>query len=56
MFLERAVWLVYPNAAFTLIVGTAPPPAEADEQPPGEEFRLGLFGLPIDLSPSDADK
>ncbi len=25
-----------PNAACTLISGTAPPPAEGDEQPPGE--------------------
>jgi hypothetical protein len=53
---DLAVWQAYPNAAFTLISGTAPPPAEDDEQPPGEEFRLGLFELPIDPDPSDSDK
>jgi hypothetical protein len=35
---DLAVWQPYPNAAFTLIRGTAPPPAEDDEQPAGEEF------------------
>ena len=45
---DLAVWQAYPNAAFTLIRGTAPPPAEGDEQPAGEEFRLGMFELPID--------
>jgi hypothetical protein len=53
---DLVVWKVYPNAAFTLISGTAPPPAEGDEQPPGEEFRLGLFELPIDPSPSEDEK
>jgi hypothetical protein len=53
---DLAVWKAYPNAAFTLISGTAPPPAEGDEQPPGEEFRLGLFELPVDPNPSDSEK
>jgi hypothetical protein len=53
---DLAVWQAYPNAAFTLIRGTAPPPAEGDEQPAGEEFRLGLFELPIDSNPSDSEK
>jgi hypothetical protein len=53
---DLVVWKTYPNAAFTLISGTAPPPAEGDEQPPGEEFRLGLFELPVDPNPSDSEK
>jgi hypothetical protein len=44
---DLAVWQAYPNAAFTLIRTTAPAPAppEADGQPVGEEFRLGVFEL-----------
>jgi hypothetical protein len=53
---DLAVWQAYPNAAFTLISTTAPPPTEGEEQPPGEEFRLGIFELPIDPSTSDRDK
>jgi hypothetical protein len=53
---DLVVWKAYPNAAFTLISGTAPPPAEGDEQPPGEEFRLGLFELPVEPDPSDNEK
>jgi hypothetical protein len=53
---DLAVWQAYPNAAFTLISGKAPPPSEDDEQPPGEEFRLGLFELPVDPNPSDSEK
>jgi hypothetical protein len=53
---DLAVWQAYPTAAFTLISGTAPPPAEGDEQPPGEEFRFGIFEVPIDPSTSDREK
>ena len=45
---DLAVWQAYPNAAFTLISAAARPPAEGDEHPAGEEFRLGMFELPID--------
>jgi hypothetical protein len=51
---DLAVWRAYPNAAFTLIGATAPAPAEGEEQPAGEEFRLGIFELPID--PDDTDR
>ncbi len=53
---DLAVWQVYPNAAFTLIQTTAPAPAEGEEQPAGEEFRLGAFELPIDSNTSDSEK
>ena len=55
---DLTVWQAYPNAAFTLIRGTAPPPApaEGDEPPAGEEFRLGAFEVPIDFSASDSEK
>ena len=35
---------------------TAPTFADREEQPAGEEFRLGLFELPIDSNPSDSEK
>ena len=49
---DLAVWKAYPNAAFTLIGATPPGPAEGDEPPAGEEFRLGIFELPVDSEPS----
>ena len=45
---DLAVWQVYPNAAFTLISAIPPVPAEGEEPLAGEEFRLGIFELPID--------
>jgi hypothetical protein len=51
---DLAVWQAFPKAAFTLI--SAPAPAEGDEQPVGEEFRLGAFELPIDSDYSDSEK
>jgi hypothetical protein len=51
---DLAVWQAYPNAVFTLI--SAPAPAEGDEQPAGEEFRLSMFELPIDSNYSGSDK
>ena len=42
---DLAVWQAYPNAAFTLIRTLTPPPATNDEEPVGEEFRLGTFEL-----------
>ena len=53
---DLAIWQAYPNAAFTLIGPTAPAPAEVDEQPAGDEFRLGIFELRIDSSTSDSEK
>jgi hypothetical protein len=53
---DLAVWQAYPNAAFTLISATAPPPVEGEEQLAGEEFRLGIFELPIDSNYSDNEK
>ncbi len=53
---DLAVWQAYPNAAFTLIRAPAPAPAEGDEQPAGEEFRLGAFEVPINSSPADSEK
>jgi hypothetical protein len=35
----------YPNAAFTLIRTLTSAPAKTDEEPVGEEFRLGTFEL-----------
>ena len=42
---DLAIWQAYPNAAFTLIRTLTSPPAETDEGPVGEEFRLGTFEL-----------
>jgi hypothetical protein len=53
---DLAVWQAYPNATFTLIGTTAPAPVEGEEQPTGEEFRLGIFELPIDPGASDHEK
>jgi hypothetical protein len=54
---DLVVWRAYPNAAFTLISGPALPPTEGDEQqPPGDEFRLGIFEVPIDPGLSEDEK
>ena len=53
---DLAIWQAYPNAAFTLIGTTAPAPVEGEEQPAGEEFRLGIFELPTDPDTSDREK
>jgi hypothetical protein len=53
---DLAVWQAYPNAAFTLIAAPPPAPAEGDEPPVGDEFRLGIFELPIDSGDSDREK
>ena len=42
---DLAIWQAYPNAAFTLIRTLTSPPAKTDEEPVGEEFRLGTFEL-----------
>jgi hypothetical protein len=49
---DLAVWQAYPNAAFTLISAPAPAPAEGEEALAGDEFRLGIFELPVDSSDS----
>ena len=41
---DLAIWQAYPNA-FALIKTITSPPAETDEEPVGEEFRLGTFEL-----------
>jgi hypothetical protein len=43
---DLAIWQAYPDAVFTLIRTTSPP-AETDEEPVGEEYRLGTFDLRI---------
>jgi hypothetical protein len=53
---DLAVWRLYPNAAFTLISAIPPAPAEGEEPLAGDEFRLGIFELPIDSSTSDSGK
>jgi hypothetical protein len=53
---DLAVWQVYPNAAFTLISATPPAPVEGEEQPAGEEFRLGAFEVPIDSGDTESAK
>ena len=45
---DLAIWKAYPNAAFTLIRSSTPPPAGTDEELAGEEFRLGTFELRTD--------
>ena len=42
---DLAIWQAYPNAAFTVIRTLTSPPAKTDEEPVGEEFRLGTFEL-----------
>ena len=42
---DLAIWQAYPNAAFTLIRTLTSAPAKTDEEPVGEEFRLGTFEL-----------
>jgi hypothetical protein len=42
---DLAIWPAYPNAAFTLIRTLTSAPAKTDEEPVGEEFRLGTFEL-----------
>ena len=51
---DLAVWQAYPNAAFTLIRTTAPAPPAAEEQPMGEEFRLGTFEIRIHSNYSES--
>jgi hypothetical protein len=53
---DLAIWQAYPNAAFTLIRTVKSPPAEGDEKPAGEEFRLGTFELRIGSNYSDGEK
>ncbi len=53
---DLAVWQVYPNAAFTLIGATPPARVEGEEPPAGEEFRLGIFELPIDSDDPDSEE
>jgi hypothetical protein len=53
---DLAIWQAYPNAAFTLIRTVESPPAESDEKPAGEEFRLGTFDLRIGSNYSDGEK
>ena len=50
---DLIVWKAYPNAAFTLISAPSPPPVEGEEQPPGDDYRLGIFEVPIDPGASD---
>jgi hypothetical protein len=53
---DLAIWQDYPSAAFTLVRTLRSPPAEADEETIGEEFRLGAFELDIALNYSEGEK
>jgi len=53
---DLAIWRAYPNAAFTLVRTVTSPPAQTDEEPAGEEFRLGTFDLRIDSNYSGGEK
>ena len=53
---DLGIWQAYPNAAFSLIRAPPSPPAEADEEPVGDEFRLGTFDLMIGSNYSGGEK
>ncbi len=53
---DLAIWKAYPNAAFTLIRSSTPPPAGTDEELAGEEFRLGTFELRTNFNYSESEK
>jgi hypothetical protein len=53
---DLAIWQDDPSAAFTLVRTLKSPPAEADEEPIGEEFRLGTFELYVALNYSEGEK
>ena len=53
---DLAIWTTYPNAAFTLISTSTPPPAGTGEESAGEEFRLGTFELRTDSNYSESEK
>jgi hypothetical protein len=53
---DLAIWQAYPNAAFTLIRTLTSPPAKPDDEPVGEEFRLGTFELRTGANYSAGEK
>jgi hypothetical protein len=54
---DLALWVKYPNAAFTLYsTAKAPEPSGDAEMPAGEEFRLGTFELRSDSNYSESEK
>ena len=53
---ELAGRVTDPGAAFTLVRTLTSPPAKTDEEPAGEEFRLGTFELRIGSNYSDGEK
>jgi hypothetical protein len=53
---DLAIWQAYPNAAFTLIRTLTSHPAKTDEEPAGEEFRLGTFELRTGSNYADGEK
>jgi hypothetical protein len=53
---DLAIWKAYPNAAFTLIRTSTPPPVGAEEELAGEESRLGTFELRIDSNYSESER
>jgi hypothetical protein len=51
---DLAIWVKYPNAAFTLYsTAKAPEPRGDAEEQAGEEFRLGTFELRENISLSE---
>jgi hypothetical protein len=54
---DLAIWVKYPNAAFTLYSTAKVPEPSADaEKPAGKEFRLGTFELRSDSNYSESEK
>jgi hypothetical protein len=55
---DLAIWVKYPNAAFTLYITAKPPEPsdEAEEVIGEEEFRLGTFELRSDSDYSESEK
>ena len=53
---DLAIWRAYPNAAFTLTRTVTSPPGETEEEPVGEEFRLGTFELRIQSNYSGGER
>ena len=53
---DVAIWKAYPNAAFTLIRTSTPPPPAVGERSPGDEFRLGAFELRTGFNYSESER
>jgi hypothetical protein len=52
---DLAIWKAHPNAVFTLVKSSGPPPGEVEDEL-ADEFRLGTFELRSDSNYSDSEK